>query len=883
MPRYASTIFLSAFLLFQVQPLIAKHILPWFGGGPAVWTTCMLFFQAMLLGGYLYAHLTSVGLSARRQGVAHLALLVASLAILPIAPSEQWKPQAGGAPAGQILLLLLAAVGGPYFMLSSTSPLMQRWFSRSFPGRSPYRLYALSNFGSLLALLSYPVLVEPALPLRVQESIWSWAYVAFVALAAWCAIRAMRLKEEPAARASAAEKPAPEADTQAVRPGAGRMLLWLALSATGSALLLATTNQMCDNVAVFPFLWVLPLSLYLLTFVICFDNPRWYDRRVFGLLMLVAVPAACWLMRRGLKAAIPEQVGVYSIVMFACCMACHGELARSRPHPRHLTLFYLLVSAGGALGGLFVAVAAPVFFAGLWEYPISLASACLLTLIAWRVNRAWQGHFSTTFWIWAVASLLQCGVVVFFLRRTHAEEIEAIDLLALLGVSGLIHLFGWAGTAAWEDRPRSLAWLWGAVSMAQIIWVIAYAERRFPGVLSARQCAALALCVGAVALCLGALAGLFRRWINESWRQGLLIAAPQAVFGIGLGVLAYGEAVVGRKACVVLAGVYAALHVLGFLWSRASWRAYVARGVWLWAPLATALAVLGMELRQESLGDEAAAIHASRNFYGVLRVALAEDDNGQYRSLTHGRIEHGMQYLEGPLRSEPTTYYGPDTGVGIAIRLHPRRSAPDPAGRDLRVGVVGLGAGTLAAYGRPGDYFRFYEINPQVVELSSEYFSYLKDSAAQTEVALGDARISMERELAEDRSQQFDVLAIDAFNGDAIPVHLLTGECADIYRRHLKSDGLLLLHITNRYIDLNPVARALGDRLGWQAIRISTENNDELGVYRATWIILTANQEFTSLAEVQAAHCAWEEDEPGPLLWTDDFAALWRVISPQGS
>ena len=352
--RYAVTIFVSAFLLFQVQPLIGRFILPWFGGGPSIWTSCMLFFQILLLGGYLYAHVISVKLKPRTQVMTHLSLLAMSLVFLPIAPGDTWKPMADQSPLLQILLLLLATVGGPYFMLSSTGPLMQKWFSQSSPGQSPWRLYALSNVGSLLALLSYPFVFEPWLALRQQVWSWSVVYGAYAALATWCGIRYLQHQSVAATKLLSTDEnmnsaPALSADEdRTIRPGTGTMLLWLGLAACSSAMLLATTNQLCIDVATVPFLWVLPLSLYLISFIICFDSPQWYDRRAYGLLLLACSPVACWVVNEGADVNISKQVAIYATILFACCMTCHGELVSCKPHSRYLTLFYVLISAGGA-------------------------------------------------------------------------------------------------------------------------------------------------------------------------------------------------------------------------------------------------------------------------------------------------------------------------------------------------------------------------------------------------------------------------------------------------------------------------------------------------------------------------------------------------------
>ena len=391
---YASTIFLGAFLLFQVQPLISRFILPWFGGSPAVWTTCLLFFQTVLFAGYAYAHVSEHYLRPRVRTIVHLALIVAALLTLPITPSDGWKPQDSGHPTARILALLAVCVGLPYFVLASTGPLVQAWFSRTLPGRSPYRLYSLSNFGSLLALLSYPFVVEPALDGSAQSLWWTAGFVLFCLLcgtACWQTAKLCRRRSATGASTGAnaeipldaeAENPQP---AYVLRPGS-RRLLWLALPAFASVLLMATTNHVCQDMPPVPFLWVVPLSLYLLSFIIAFDHERWYRRLPYGLAALLAIYLTAGMYNpsewgRGLVGrrarsdsgstrTLPgtRRSATNSILLcqfsglFLLCMLCHGELVRLRPPPRYLTSFYLMISAGGALGGLSVSLVAPQVF-----------------------------------------------------------------------------------------------------------------------------------------------------------------------------------------------------------------------------------------------------------------------------------------------------------------------------------------------------------------------------------------------------------------------------------------------------------------------------------------------------------------------------------------
>ena len=887
MLRYALTIFVSAFLLFQVQPLIGRFILPWFGGGPSIWTTCMLFFQVLLLGGYLYAHLISVGLSIRAQVATHLALLIGSLLCLPIAPGDAWKPVADGAPSLQILLLLLATVGGPYFMLASTGPLMQRWFNRTDPGKSPYRLYALSNVGSLLALLSYPFVFEPMLKLKQQASNWGTGYALYVMLAAWCAVRLLVSSQRGQASATPAETVDQTASVEPPRveiaepkaPGWGMMILWVGLSAFGSSMLLATTNQLCIDVATVPFLWVLPLSLYLLTFIICFDNPQWYDRRVFGLALLVAIPAAIWVLEEDVDVAISDQIWIYSAVLFACCMTCHGELVSCRPHPKYLTLFFVLVSAGGAVGGLFVAIAATRFFLGYWEYHISLIGCCAITLIAWCVNRAWQRPSSESFWIQAIVVALQAAAVAYFLHGLVNAGAESLVVTIYFGVYVLIQFLGLAMTAALQNRSAALYFVWLLGMALQIGWLCGFAAWQFPELMSWKNYGEIAfgasvpLLIGFVLLSGGECLGARIRSVAFPIVFWLVVFA-------GLGALKYQELIAWWQFNTIAAACGVALVI--------EWTIRVIRGQnkpsWgfvLWIPVTTLLVLASMRLQEIVAGDLEDVVHLSRNFYGVLRVRYEESDGPDGETtgrkvLTHGQIQHGFQYDHEYWGRRPTTYYGQESGFGLAIRLGRELAGDD---HKLRVGVVGLGTGTTAAYGETGEYFRFYDINAAVLALSvNNVFTYLRESQAKSEVVLGDARIVMERELAANQSQQFDVLAIDAFSSDAIPVHLLTAQCAEIYAKQLRPGGILAVHISNRFLDLNPISRGMAQHLGWTALQIENDDDHTAGVYTSTWILLTNNGNFINDARIQAALTPWKEDER-TLLWTDDYSGLWQVLS----
>lgn len=683
---FALTIFTGAFLLFLVQPLIGKYILPWFGGTPGVWTTCMLFFQLVLLGGYAYAHFLSRWLKPRGQAVVHLALLLVSLAVLPIIPAEAWKPKPGDPPITHILLLLGATIGLPYFVVSTTGPLMQSWFSHLNPGKSPYRLYALSNIGSLLALLAYPFLIEPRLPRKLQALSWGWGLIAYAAFTAWCVWLVWKrgvAEEIPASGVAAEEEPA-EA------PSLRQKFLWLALPACASALLLATTNKLTQDVAVIPFLWILPLSLYLLTFILCFDAQRWYWRPIFLPAMLGCFGWLIYVLTNINDVGIGWQVPAFCMTMFVACMACHGELYALKPHPRWLTSFYLMISVGGAVGGFLVAVVAPHVF------------------------------------------------------HTYAE----------------------------------LAW--SCAACAVLVWLVCLPNFRVPD---------------------------FQWWRFHAWMAGSLVA------------------------------------------------------------MAVCLAFYIQSKERDNV------VEATRNFYGAMSVLEygADTPGSRYLLLQHGRITHGFQLTDPDQRRRITSYYGEQSGVALAIRNFPRPHK--------RIGVVGLGTGTTAAFGDKGDYVRIYEINSEVKRIATSHFTFVNDTIAlggKVDIIMGDARLSMERE----EPQHFDVLALDAFSSDAIPVHLLTKEAVAIYGKHLAPDGVLAIHISNRYLDLEPVVENVAKEFGYQRLSISDgEGEKDWWIYSSTWVLLSKNKDLMTLIASRTESAKSDPSAKVVPLWTDDYASLLPIMS----
>ena len=681
MLAYALAIFTGAFLLFQVQPLIAKFILPWFGGSPGVWTTCLLFFQLLLLGGYAFAHLIASRLGPRGQAIAYGTALLVAMAFLPIVPPEGLKPDADTVPTLRILVLLGVSVGFPYLVLASTSPLMQSWFSRTLPDASPYRLYALSNAGSLLALLSYPFVTEPLLSRQTQAYVWSFAFVTYALLGGYCALRLVRHDAS-----GEAEPETPTAFALAWRPAVSARFLWVLLPACGSLLLLAITNELTIDIAPVPFLWVLPLSIYLLTFIISFDHERWYSRPVFFAALVGCLIAILPMLGDTVDASLGSQIAALSISLFVFCMICHGELARHKPPARFLTSYYLSIAAGGARGSLFVAVVAPLIFTADLELHIGLVLCCLLFMASvWTSPRSW--------------------------------------------------LHG--------GRPR-----------------------------------------------------------------------------------------------------------------------------WAWMAMALVLLAFGATLTVGAATELAAATEMSRNFYGVLSITdVLTGTPGHTVKLNHGRILHGLQFVHAARTLFPTSYYGGLSGAGLALRAFPRQGA-------RRIGLVGLGVGTLTAYSRPGEYVRIYEINPEVKRLAETRFTFLSHAAAEVDIVMGDARLSMERE----DPQEFDVLLLDAFSSDAIPVHLLTVEAFETYLRHLRPDGVLGVHISNRHLELKPVVARLAEHFGLEYRQIINQEDNHRGVFTADWMLLTSNQEFLSHPAIKQ-NALDADDVAAVALWTDDYVNILEIVS----
>ena len=847
---FALTIFTSAFLLFQVQPLIARFILPWFGGAPTVWTTCMLFFQIVLLLGYLYADLVNRWLRPRSQVILHTILALVALFLLPITPSESWKPTGDESPTLRILLLLMASIGLPYFLLSTTGPLVQAWFARCYPQRSPDRLYALSNVGSLLALLTYPMVFEPLLATRTQSSSWGFGFIGFAALVVatgWFSIRRVSAQATPESVDPSAIPVTTSLAPVTTAPTFSQLAGWILLAAIPSVLLLATTNQICQEVAVVPFLWILPLSLYLISFIICFDQPRWYSRTLFGTLLIGSTASTIYCLARFGGSELFMTLGSLLAILFAACMTCHGELVRQRPAPRYLTIYYLMISVGGALGGSFVALLAPSLFKGFFELHWSILAAVTASLLA----------------------------MLFHGGKNELVRIALLSSAGLLAVSCASMLD--AGNAkqfsdnlAWRSCCAVAFWL---VTLILIGWNDEwrqYKNRRLdnPSPLQTQPLNVPWLVALTLILSLITVVFLFLPKVaTDFWREGALVyfvilAAFAAGFRVEFGIPLAWRSWVGTIFTVVASGV------------------------------------VGLLLYQQAYRVDRSTIEIRRDFYGLLKVKEASSvakvngqrvDEGSVRTLVNGRTLHGFQYTRPDLQMRITTYYSEGSGIGLAIARHPRRLLGQP----LAIGVVGLGVGTLAAWAEPGDRITFYEINPECVEIAQTKFTYLSESPAEKEIILGDARIQMERQLREQPSSAgeveqnsgttqglYDVLAIDAFSSDAIPRHLLTAESFQIYRKLLKPDGILAVHVSNLHLDLRPVTLSLAEGEKWPARVVEDSPDDDTAPGRwqtsSTWILITNNQEFWDDSEVSDRSYEW--DNPWRIHWTDDFGSLVQIL-----
>jgi hypothetical protein len=688
--QYFFSVFVSAFLIFLIQPIISKTILPWFGGGASVWTTCMLFFQFFLLVGYLYAFVLTKTFGMRSQLFVHLALLLLSLFLLPYSIADIQNIQISGTPTWAVLKVLFLGLGFPYLILSANTPLMQHWFTTESNGVQPYRLYAISNVGSFLALISYPILIEPYMSLDWQVKVWSIVYWIFVFLVGWIFFIVVKQNNH--------HRPILPEEIVIPQINVFRLLLWFMLSALGVILLVSTTNALTQNVPPVPFLWLVPLAIYLLTYIVSFGSYGIYVRKFWLPLFMLLSFVALFIYFIGGQFDIITQLIIYLSILLCGCMICHGELNSLKPQKGNTTLFYLLLSAGGVSGSFLVSFLAKSLFDEFLEFPLSV----FFVLVLAAASLWWSKYANNT------------------KPKLSKADIVSTRQISILGAGCLV---------------------------VAMVWLLAFAK------------------------------------LNNLYQQ----------FDIA----------------------------------------------------------------------------KARNFYGILSVKDIKQGAVNERRLIDGTTSHGSQSLPISKSAVPLSYYRPGTGVQMVIE--------ELSGvNELHVGIIGLGVGALAAYGRSGDYYSFYELNPLVYDFANEYFGYLDSSQAEVEVKLGDARVTLQKELDLQQKNLFDLLVIDAFSGDLIPTHLMTYEAFILYQQHIKTQGALVLHISNRHLSLLPVVLQHSDSLNMQVMLFETPGGGQ--EHDAQWVVLTNNTQLIQSPRLISKQTSIIKEQYRKVLWTDDYSSLLAIL-----
>jgi hypothetical protein len=796
---FAVTLFVSSALLFLVQPMFAKMILPRFGGTPGVWNTCMVFFQAALLAGYGYAHVTTAWLGVRRQALLQLGLLLLACVSLPITAASGWDSSGGAAPLPRLFLLLLVSVGLPFFAVSTSAPLLQKWFA-STGHRSagdPYFLYGASNLGSMLALVSYPALLEPFLPLAEHSRLWTWGYGLLVALTLACALFVWRSRKPDKETGRQGDKET-EPSCFSLSPCLPVSLSsplprfrWVLLAFVPSSLMLSVTTYLTTDIAAIPLFWVIPLALYLLTFILVFSRRRVLPHSwMVNLLPLMVLVLTVVILSEATQ-PVWLLLSVHLLTFFVVAMVCHGELARQRPAAEHLTEFYLWLSVGGVLGGLFNTLVAPLVFTSVAEYPLVLVLACLLRPNLQRTEDRGQRTEDRATEDRATADSGQSH------RRSPLSPPRATALdLALPAVLSMVTAGLVLGVQAFQVQPGPLSL--GLMFGLPAVFCYTFVDRRLR----------FALGIGALLL-----ASLVYTSV-----QGRTLYRERSFFGVhrvtvdpqrGFHVLVHGNTIHGKQR---------------------------------------------IGLAPETVAGPVAFLAAGNALELALVTALGEP-----------------VWLD--RRPQPLSYYYRTGPVGHLFQMLGDKLARVP------IAVVGLGAGSLARYGRPGQQLTFYEIDPAVQRIAENpaFFTYLHTCRAGYEVKLGDARL----ELVKAADQSYGMIVIDAFSSDAIPLHLLTREALELYLDKLAPDGILFFNISNRYLHLEPVLGDLAGELGLVARSWSdlfpTEADTKAGKTRSHWVLL-ARQE-ADLGKL-AQHPRWDRlrPRPGAAVWTDDFSNIFSVF-----
>lgn len=718
---FFATIITGSFLLFLVQPMVARLALPLVGGAPSVWNSAMLTYQTLLLGGYGYAMWLS-NKPLKRQAMIHIALLLLAVLTLPITLRE-WVPARQGLEVLSIPLLLLVSIGPVFGLVSAQAPLMQRWYVADPEAGEPWWLYSISNFGSFAGLLAYPLLVEPLASTRAQ--VWAWSIgfcvlIALVCLAAWT--RRDAAAASPAHAATTVQDQAPVAR--------GQIALWLVLSAVPSGLMLSTTTHLTTDIVAMPLLWVIPLALYLLSFIVAFAN-----RQTSAKLIVFATPVLMLVSARVMMSS-KQQSSIFLllltlILLFAICTALHSRLYSLRPHFSALTKFYFVMSLGGALGGAFTALVAPLVFSWTWEHPLLLLAAALLVPLPVMVD--WPARFGLT-----------------------------------------------------PGKAGVQACILAAIGLLLCVWLFSVA---FAGTKPAVEAALIAI-----------------------------------IMLIGVGCLAW------RALFVVL--------------------------------------LCGLVLAQGGVETIASLAHsdARRSYFGIYRIQ--DDPDTRSRAMMHGTTVHGVQSLDPDQRRTPLSYYGANSGAGLVLA-----KAGAMFGQNARIGVVGLGGGTLACYSRPGQVWTFFEIDPVVWDYSRDgTFTFLRDCTPDAKVIIGDARLELEKL----PKAGFDVLAVDAFSSDSIPLHLLTDEAIGIYTGALADKGVLLIHISNRFMRLEPAIAALAKKRGLSALQLVDRPAKGSLTRASQWVVLARDPgTLDKLRGDERWHPLMQSQGPP---WTDDHASILPYI-----
>ncbi|MGJ8682699.1 fused MFS/spermidine synthase [Paraglaciecola sp.] len=672
-------------MIFQIQPLASKVLLPLFGGGAGVWTTCLFFFQLFLLVGYFYAHTLSKLKNIKAQVLIHVCLVLCSYWVLPfeLAHSEFSFTN----PSIDIVWLLTVSIGLPFAILSATSPLMQSWFTFSRQTGNPYQLYAISNFGSFLALILYPVLVEPFVTLELQSILWTIGYVVFSILIGYIGFKLSKLETGVVSEKIGREP--------TVNTSIKHFVIWFLLSALGVVLLVSVTNAMSQNIPPVPFLWLSPLAIYLVTYIVCFGNIRFYKPNVWLVIYGITAFIALFIYFIGGQFDIATQVTLYLLILFSATMVCHGELSKLKPKTEHATFFYLVISLGGVFGSFMVSFISPLIFDEFTEYPIAIFSVFIL---------------------FSFSALL----------KTSAKQDSSIK-----------------NTLIWFNNRTVMASISGVVG---VLWLLMF-------------------------------------------------------------------------------------YSMNLLYQQFD-------------------------------------LDKSRNFYGILSVKDIVQGDVEERRLVDGSTAHGAQSLNEDV-TLPLSYYRPNTGVELVLSELSKDE-------NIDVGIIGLGVGALGAYGNEGDNYHFYELNPAVIEFANRHFRFLKQSKANISVRLGDARISLQKEFDKGITHQFDVLVVDAFSGDVIPTHLLTREAFKLYHQQITSQGTIILHISNRHLDLLPVVLGNAKYLGMQALLFSTQGGKQ--EHDTDWVILTNKTSILTKMDFQKTRINLADNQLYTVDWTDDYSSILPIL-----